>query len=142
MNTHKRSLIKIIPDKEKREIQLHHAKVLFFSQLLLALFVVESFQAAIFFINGSFLDLAEQFGCLRWVLLACFIVLVILSIGVSCIINLNLSHKLVGPLYRIEMVLRELIDGKEISSIHIRKEDNLHEFLELINKALKRVQNK
>ena len=49
-------------------------------------------------------------------------------------ITLLVSHRLFGPLYRFEMDLREIGTGNLLKQIHLRKEDQLIEFVACINK--------
>jgi hypothetical protein len=47
-----------------------------------------------------------------------------------------LSHGVAGPLYRIELTLDKLIQGEDVEYIHLRKDDELKELAEKINRLI------
>ena len=58
-------------------------------------------------------------------------------------LSLRLSHRIAGPLYRIEKSLIEIMEGKNIDEIKIRKYDELHDLVDILNEFLKsRMSNK
>ncbi|HAM39296.1 MAG: hypothetical protein A2474_06085 [Elusimicrobia bacterium RIFOXYC2_FULL_34_12] len=52
-------------------------------------------------------------------------------------LSLRLSHRIAGPLYRIEKSLIEIMEGKNIDEIKIRKYDELHDLVDILNEFLK-----
>jgi len=42
-------------------------------------------------------------------------------------------HRVVGPIYRIEKTLKEIIEGKPFQTIHLRKNDNFKTLADTIN---------
>jgi len=62
-------------------------------------------------------------------------VVLALAVVISIVGTLLVSHKLVGPLYRIRKDLTELDSGKAIQPIRIRDGDYLHELVQLINRC-------
>jgi len=52
-------------------------------------------------------------------------------------LSLRLSHRIAGPLYRIEKSLIEIMEGKNIDEIKIRKYDELHDLADILNEFLK-----
>lgn len=60
-------------------------------------------------------------------------------LGMIVIGGLVLSNRVVGPIYRLERHLKELLEGKaQAGSLSFRKKDFFHELADLMNKALKR----
>jgi len=58
------------------------------------------------------------------------------SLVSGTILALFLPQKIAGPLYRIEMGLKEVQKGDLSVIIHIRKDDPLHDFVNQINVTL------
>lgn len=50
--------------------------------------------------------------------------------------SILLSHRIAGPLYRIELTLDKLIQGQDVQQIRLRKNDELKELAEKINKLI------
>ena len=51
----------------------------------------------------------------------------------------RLTHRLAGPIYRIEKMLGDMIEtGDFTKEIHIRKNDDLHTLVQQINSALRK----
>ena len=68
------------------------------------------------------------------------IILIALPITLFVIwfIALELSHRIAGPLYRLEKELNERIDGKKSGPIQLREKDELKELADKINKLIVR----
>ena len=66
------------------------------------------------------------------------IILIALPITLFVIwfIALELSHRIAGPLYRLEKELNERIDGKKSGPIQLREKDELKELADKINKLI------
>ena len=47
------------------------------------------------------------------------------------------SHRIAGPIYRFEQTLDDLIQGKEVKFIHLRKGDELQELAAKINELIR-----
>jgi len=50
--------------------------------------------------------------------------------------SILLSHRVAGPLYRIELTLDKLIQGQDVEYIRLRKNDELKELAEKINRLI------
>jgi len=68
------------------------------------------------------------------------IILIALPITLFVIwfVALELSHRIAGPLYRLEKELNERIDGKKSGPIQLREKDELKELADKINKLIVR----
>ena len=62
-----------------------------------------------------------------------FFLPLIFVIAVSSIL---LSHRIAGPLYRIELTLDKLIQGEDVGYLSLRKNDELKELAEKINRLI------
>lgn len=63
------------------------------------------------------------------------------SIGIICLITalgIVITHRIAGPIYRIEQDLKRLLQGEKIESIHIRDGDEFQEFVDIINQVIER----
>ena len=63
-------------------------------------------------------------------------VLLLILIFLTFYLEIRFLHRIVGPLYRIEKVLNEIIEGKNVEYIKLRKKDFLKPFAETINRLI------
>ena len=56
--------------------------------------------------------------------------------------TIKFAHRLVGPLYRFRVVLRDLADGKPVSMIHLRQGDFLMDLRDDFNAMLEQMEKK
>jgi sensor histidine kinase YesM len=54
-------------------------------------------------------------------------------IGVIFVLSVFLSHKIAGPLYKLQNYLRDIREGGEIRNLFFRDGDNFHEIAEEVN---------
>jgi len=52
-------------------------------------------------------------------------------------LSLRLSHRIAGPLYRIEKHIEEIIENGNLTEIKIRKKDELHDLVNTLNELIK-----
>lgn len=60
-----------------------------------------------------------------------FVLLTSLTVAIGCIV----THRIVGPVYRFEAFLRDVIRGEAGGACRIRERDEFQELCELINRA-------
>ena len=70
-----------------------------------------------------------------------FIELVIVSLA-TIVLTLLISHKIAGPLYRLEVALGQLGEGDLESSIKLRKDDQLQRVAVVYNEAVAKINDK
>jgi signal transduction histidine kinase len=63
-------------------------------------------------------------------------ILLLLLISLTFYLEIRFLHRIVGPLYRIEKVLNEIIEGKNVEHIKLRRKDFLKSFAETINRLI------
>ena len=63
----------------------------------------------------------------------------LISMLVSSIMSFFVTHRLGGPLYRIEQILHGVTDGQLPTSVRIRRDDDLQDFAGLFDKAFKTI---
>jgi len=61
--------------------------------------------------------------------------LIVLSLA-AAVFSIYLTHRVAGPLFRIEQTAREMIRGNLALRIRLRKGDELHELAGLVNETL------
>lgn len=75
---------------------------------------------------------AKQFLFLAQTILPGLIVLIL----AAAVFSIYLTHRVAGPLFRIEQTAREMIRGNLALRIRLRKGDELHELAGLVNETL------
>ena len=68
--------------------------------------------------------------CFRFLIFVLPVFLVIAAFSVV------FSHRIAGPVYRLERTLDELIQGEDVEHIHVRKHDELQGLIEKTNKLI------
>lgn len=63
-------------------------------------------------------------------------ILMLLLIFLTFYLEIRFLHRIVGPLFRIEKVFNEIIEGKNVEHIKLRKKDFLKPFAETVNKLI------
>ena len=63
----------------------------------------------------------------------------LVSMLVSSIMSFFVTHRLGGPLYRIEQILHGVTDGELPTSVRIRRDDDLQEFAGLFDRAFRTI---
>ena len=61
-------------------------------------------------------------------------------IPAAAVFSIYLTHRLAGPLFRLEQTARELIRGNLALRIRLRKGDELHELAGLLNEVLDKLE--
>lgn len=57
-------------------------------------------------------------------------------------LEIRFLHRVVGPLYRIEKTLKEIVEGKKVEPIKLRKKDFLKSLADTVNKVIEYVNKK
>lgn len=71
--------------------------------------------------------------------------MLVFAIPVACVIvacSIVLTHKIAGPLYRLETTLQKLAKGEDVDYIQIRKKDQLKELTSTINDLIRSLKGK
>lgn len=61
---------------------------------------------------------------------------VLLSMLLSAVLSIFVTHKFAGPLYRFEEMLRRMAEGDFVQRVKLRKGDELRELEEILNRFL------
>ncbi len=135
----KRRFIPIAPTKKK--LQFKYIRLTTLSILIPLLIVIAGFYV-IFHLTlgtaqlGRYAEarLKDVFSSMNYLLLG----VTVISILIAGYFSIHLSHKIAGPLYRIEQTIREIINGSR-KEFKIRKKDELQELVTLLNDLLKKI---
>lgn len=65
----------------------------------------------------------------------------LLAVAVASLYALQYSHKVAGPLYRLNMVLKDMAQGKDVKNVHFRDGDEFREFEKLATVLGERMKN-
>lgn len=88
----------------------------------------------------SLLTLSRLEHALSFSLLATFLFQLILIVALSIAINLFVSHKIAGPVYRYELTLRRILKGELSSEVRTRQGDQLKPLVDSFNRLLQSLQ--
>jgi len=56
------------------------------------------------------------------------------------VVGIFYSHRIAGPMYRIEMDIKRVLDGEKGVTIRLRKKDKLKSLADLVNQLIKKVE--
>jgi methyl-accepting chemotaxis protein len=56
------------------------------------------------------------------------------------IVGIFYSHRIAGPMYRIETDIKRVLDGEKNVEIHLRKKDKLQSLADLVNQLIKKME--
>jgi len=79
--------------------------------------------------------LNEVFSWLNWLLLLECMACILLA----AFFSLKLTHKIAGPLFRVEKIVKDMADRGIVEEIKIRKDDDLQELVDAMNTLLTKV---
>lgn len=65
----------------------------------------------------------------------------LLAVAVASVYALQHSHKVAGPLYRLNIVLKDMAQGKDVKNVHFRDGDEFREFEKLASILGERMKN-
>ncbi len=144
MKSKRKNFITLVPDDHKRKLQFKYARILLLFQtasiLLVILFLTLIFTMLINQKIPLFADApTEKFYT---VIIFLYVVATVGSVAISWLISIRLSHKILGPLFRIENLLNQAIETGEIPTFTIRKDDELQNIVTLLNKLFEQIKSK
>ena len=125
----------------KKGLQLHITRNFLLLMILFSLFVgfevfVSMWQVVSYSIPEDSVTLVRKQILFR---------MIVFAVPVACVIvacSIVLTHKIAGPLYRLEKKLQKLAKGEDVGYIQIRKKDQLKELASTINDLIRSIKNK
>jgi methyl-accepting chemotaxis protein len=80
------------------------------------------------------MQLGSVFHVMNWL----FLGVTVISIIVGAILSLRLSHRFIGPLYRIESTIKEALAENKRLELRVRSDDELHDLVNLVNEYVEK----
>jgi hypothetical protein len=138
MKTNRRKVFQIVPDDHKKKLQLRYARILILSQTTSLSLVIFLFTIVITVVlNLDPLTTSEhEVRNLHILMISLIGIAIAGSVFLTWILSIRLSHRILGPLFRIESILKQSLDSGEPPKNSIRKDDELQEIVTLLNQVL------
>ena len=133
-----------------RELQLPFVGIM----LMLALLTGLQMLAQVLWLNINVVEKAAEYGLKQDILTTAFIIVQRkeLLLRLFAFLGLNLlligifaffySHRVSGPIYRLEKALKNLADSDALQEIHFRRNDLFHGLAEHFNAAIRKLRDK
>jgi len=122
----------------KRAFQLKYASVILFFIFITMVISSSAIYLAIFpFLSEKLANVYPQgrlVGILRNANMKAILSTAVI-LPIAAWIGIILSHRIAGPWYRMEVILREIAEGSLISDVQLRKGDELQSLAEAVNKV-------
>ncbi|MBN2407571.1 MAG: methyl-accepting chemotaxis protein [Elusimicrobia bacterium] len=71
-----------------------------------------------------------------------FMGVTLVSVVIGGILSFHLSHRIAGPIYRIETLLNEMLETNAYTPIKTRSRDELKSLIEILNKFIQKTTQK
>lgn len=135
--TEKRSIRRIL---RKKRLQMQYLKLVISTIIVMMITVILTIYITFLFgiermVPGIY-DVSKIKDGLLW-LTGILAIETLVFIAFAAWLSLSLSHRIAGPLDRLEKIIREEIDGVPFE-IKIRKDDELHDLVEILNELIKK----
>lgn len=91
--------------------------------------------------NGAIVPPAlvpQAFASIAAALINQLIIVVLVMIAVFMVVGVYLTHKLTGPIFKLQNELKKHLSGQQINPIYFRKGDAFKELPDLINKIIQK----
>jgi len=122
----------------KRAFQLRYASVILFFIFITMVISSSAIYLAIFpFLSEKLANVYPQarlVGILRNANMKAILSTAVI-LPIAAWIGIILSHRIAGPWYRMEVILREIAEGSLISDVQLRKGDELQSLADAVNKV-------
>jgi len=122
----------------KRAFQLKYASVILFFIFITMVISSSAIYLAIFpFLSEKLANVYPQarlVGILRNANMKAILSTAVI-LPIAAWIGIILSHRIAGPWYRMEVILREIAEGSLISDVQLRKGDELQSLADAVNKV-------
>jgi methyl-accepting chemotaxis protein len=138
----KRRRIRIVKMEFQRDFILKFCGIIIFSALTIAAIVYTlSIPSTTTVFENSRLAIKSTADFMLPILLLSSLVAIIAAGSITIIITLFISHRIAGPLYRLEADIAEVNNGNLKVEIHVRKKDELQVLAKSLNQMLKTIRN-
>jgi len=139
-NMRKRRRIRIVKMEFQRDFILKFCTVIIFSALTIAVIVyLLSLSSTTTVFENSRLTLKSTADFILPLLILSSLVAIIAAGSITIIITLFISHRIAGPLYRLEKDIAEVNSGNLKVEIHVRQKDELQELAKSLNQMIRTI---
>ena len=141
-NMRKRRRIRIVKMEFQRNFILKFCAIIVFSALTIAAIVYTlSIPSTTTVFENSRLTIKSTADFILPLLILSSLVAIIAAGSITIIITLFISHRIAGPLYRLEKDIAEVNRGNLGVEIHVRQKDELQNLAKSLNQMLKTIRN-
>lgn len=139
---YKRRRIRIIKMEFQRNFILKFCVIIILSALIIASIVYAlSMSSATTVFENSRLEVKSTADFILPLLILSSLVAIIAAGSITAIVTLFISHRIAGPLYRLEKDIAEVNNGNLNVEIRVRKKDELQDLARSLNLMLKSIRN-
>ena len=141
-NMQKRRKIRIVKMEFQRNFILKFCAVITLSALIIAAIVyVLSIPSVTTVFENSRLSIKSTADFILPLLILSGLVAIVAAGSITIIITLFISHRIAGPLYRLENDIAEINRGNLKVEIHVRRKDELQDLAKSLNRMVKIIRN-
>ncbi|MDD3726356.1 MAG: hypothetical protein PHI44_04100 [Candidatus Ratteibacteria bacterium] len=90
--------------------------------------------------QGGFVQAYEMVKSINFLILRRIGIMLIVVLVFAFCLGVLYLHRIAGPIYRIERTIREMVEGKKVEPIRLRKKDFFKSLAEAINKLIEKQQ--
>lgn len=139
---YKRRRIRIVKMEFQRNFILKFCAIIIFAALIIAAIVYAlSISSTTTVFENSRLTIKSTADFILPLLILSCLAAIIGAGAVTIIVTLFISHRIAGPLYRLEKDIAEVNNGNLNVEIRVRKKDELQELAKSLNQMLKSIRN-
>jgi len=139
---YKRRRIRIVKMEFQRNFILKFCAIIIFAALIIAAIVYAlSISSTTTVFENSRLTVKSTADFILPLLILSCLAAIIGAGAVTIIVTLFISHRIAGPLYRLEKDIAEVNNGNLNVEIRVRKKDELQELAKSLNQMLKSIRN-
>jgi len=137
----RRKIFTLVPEKSKMRAQLKYVLLMVLTQFVCIALIVIGFNCILHILLkaaqlGPYaeLQLEKVFFWMNFL----FGAVTVITIIVGGILSLQISHRFIGPIYRMENIIRESLHKEKLTELNIRKNDELHDLVNLLNEFFRK----
>ena len=120
----------------KKGFQLRFMIIVIVSMLLIALVTSLSIYSAVMQTLVAQFH-GENLALIKYAVTYKLFIRSLLLIVAIAIMSVFISHRIAGPVYKFERIIRELAQGKKVEEFRLRKRDEFYELATAINDLIK-----
>jgi methyl-accepting chemotaxis protein len=140
--TYKRRRIRIVKMEFQRDFILKFCAIIIFSALVISAIVyILSMSSATTVFENSRLEIKRTADFILPLLILSSLVAIIAAGAVTIIVTLFISHRIAGPLYRMEKDIADVTNGNLGLNIRVREKDELQNLAKSLDQMVKSIRN-